>query len=310
MASSVAAEPIVSARGLVKRYGAFEAVRGIDFDVFPGECFGMLGPNGAGKSSTIRMLSCLTDVTAGTLTVFGEDAHPGNLRIKRRIGVVSQDDFLDPSLTVEENLILHGLFYGLTRQQALRRTDELLEFMQLQDRRRQPVRELSGGMRRRLVIARGLIGNPALVVLDEPTTGLDPQARLLVWSKLKELTRSGVTLVITTHYMEEAARLADRLVIMDQGRVLEAGSPQDLVDRVAGTHAVDLWDVDPEALRPAVGDVARVEHRGDLVTLLTRSPDHLLDRLRHARLQPNRYLLRPANLEDVFLLLTGAHLRD
>ena len=310
MAAQNPSTAVVVARHLTKRYGAFEAVRGITFTVERGECFGLLGPNGAGKSSTIRMLCCLTEVSGGELTVFGLTAHPGNLAIKQRIGVVSQDDFLDPSLTVRENLILHGLFYGLKRPEAAARADELLLFMQLENKSRQPVRELSGGMRRRLVIARGLIGRPELLVLDEPTTGLDPQARILVWTKLKELTRSGVTLVVTTHYMEEAERLADRLVVMDNGTILEAGAPAALVDRLAGTHAVDLWEADPEQVALLVGGESRVERRGDLVSVLTRDPDAVLSRLTAGRAIGSRYLLRPANLEDVFLLLTGAALRE
>jgi lipooligosaccharide transport system ATP-binding protein len=301
---------IVEARGLVKTYGTFEAVRGIDFTVEAGQCFGLLGPNGAGKSSTIRMLCCLTDVTAGSLRVFGLDAHPGNLAIKQRIGVVSQDDFLDPNLTVRENLVIHGLFYGLARTEADARADELLAFMQLEPRAHHQVRELSGGMRRRLVIARGLIGRPELVVLDEPTTGLDPQARIMVWSKLKELLRTGVTLIVTTHYMEEAERLADHLVVMDGGRILDRGAPRDLVDRLVGTAALDLWDADAQVVAAAVGEAGRVEPRGELVSVLTRDPDRVVALLKAQGVPMSRYLARPANLEDVFLLLTGAGLRD
>jgi lipooligosaccharide transport system ATP-binding protein len=304
------AQAIVEARGLQKRYGDFQAVRGIDFEVWPGECFGLLGPNGAGKSSTIRMLCCLTEVSGGTLKVFGLDAHPQNLAIKQRIGVVSQDDFLDPSLTVRENLVLHGRFYGLTQKAAQARADELLVFMQLEARQASQVRELSGGMKRRLVIARGLIGQPELLVLDEPTTGLDPQARILVWGKLRELARSGVTLVITTHYMEEAERLTDRLVIMDGGAILEAGPPRELVERLAGTAAVDLWDADPMTVARAAAESGRVETRGELTTVLTRAADEVLRRLKAAGVPMSRYLARPADLQDVFLLLTGSALRE
>jgi lipooligosaccharide transport system ATP-binding protein len=206
--------------------------------------------------------------------------------------------------------LIHGLFYGQSRADADSRADELLEFMQLENKAGSPVRELSGGMRRRLVIARGLIGRPELLVLDEPTTGLDPQARIMVWSKLKELLRTGVTLLITTHYMEEAERLADHLVVMDGGVILEAGTPSELIDRLAGTAAVDVWDADPHAVADVVGTAGRVETRGDLVSILTRDADQVLERLKTGGVPISRYLARPANLEDVFLLLTGSGLRD
>lgn len=301
---------VVEARGLQKNYKGFPAVQGINFSVQAGECFALLGPNGAGKSSTIRMICCLSPVSGGSLRVFGEEAHPDNLHIKQRIGVIGQEDFLDPNLTVTENLLIHGLFYGLSQKEAHSRASELLTFMQLTDKSARRVRELSGGMRRRLVIARGLIGRPDLVVLDEPTTGLDPQARIMVWMQLKELTRRGVTLIVTTHYMEEAHRLADRLAVMDHGRILEEGSPLELVDRLVGTEAVEVWGVDKETLVSAIGDLGRVERRGDSVAILTRRPDAVLDVVRGGTLSVSRYLVRPAGLEDVFLLLTGSELRD
>jgi lipooligosaccharide transport system ATP-binding protein len=301
---------IVSAQHVQKRYGSFVAVRDLSFTVEAGECFAFLGPNGAGKSSTIRMICCQSPVSAGTLTVFGQPAHPHALAIKRRLGVVAQDDYLDAELTVQENLMLHGMFYGLGVREARRRSDELLEFMQLEGKRRQRVRELSGGMRRRLVIARGLIGRPDLLVLDEPTTGLDPQARILVWGRLRELVQGGVTLIVTTHYMEEAARLADRLVVMDHGEILDQGRPQDLVERVAGTEAVDVWGLDAAAVAAAVGEAGRVESRGDGLAVLTRDSQAVLERLSQAPRRPERLQVRPASLEDVFLLLTGKELRE
>lgn len=301
---------VVEARGLEKNYKGFRAVQGISFSVQAGECFALLGPNGAGKSSTIRMISCLSPVSGGSLRVFGEEVHPDNLRIKQRIGVVGQEDFLDPNLTVTENLVIHGLFYGLSQTEARARARELLTFMQLTDKSERRVRELSGGMRRRLVIARGLIGRPDLVILDEPTTGLDPQARIMVWMQLKELTRRGVTLIVTTHYMEEAHRLADRLAVMDHGRILEEGAPLELVDRLVGSEAVEVWGVDKETVTNAVGDLGRVEQRGDSVAILTRRPDAVLNVVNGGTFSASRYLVRPAGLEDVFLLLTGSELRD
>jgi lipooligosaccharide transport system ATP-binding protein len=301
---------VVHAENLQKRYGSFEAVRGLTFDVEEGECFAFLGPNGAGKSSTIRMICCQSPVTAGILTVFGQRADPHAIAVKRRLGVVAQDDYLDPELTVEENLVLHGRFYGLSGREAGARADDLLEFMQLEAKKGQRVKELSGGMRRRLVIARGLIGRPQLLVLDEPTTGLDPQARLLVWTRLRELTRDGVTLIVTTHYMEEAARLADRLVVMDHGLILDRGTPADLVDRIAGTEAVDVWGLELAYAERLVGSVGRVEVRGDALAILSRHGAAVIERLNAGPIAPERLQLRPASLEDVFLLLTGKELRE
>jgi lipooligosaccharide transport system ATP-binding protein len=286
-------------------------VRGIDFTVEAGTCFALLGPNGAGKSSTIRMISCLTPVSAGTLKVFGIAAHPEAREIKRRLGVVAQDDFLDPDLTVEENLVLHGLLYGQTRAEARRRAAEQAGRLGLGDRLGHPVRSLSGGLRRRSVIARALMGRPDLLVLDEPTTGLDPQARLAVWAALRALLREGVTLVVTTHYMEEAERLADQLVVMDHGRILERGTPTDLIRRVVGADVVEVSGVPLERVSDIVGDLGRVEPRGDASAVLTHEPTAVVERLR-CELGPGPYrcLVRPADLEDVFLLLTGKGLAE
>jgi|BEDMetMinimDraft_2_1075160.scaffolds.fasta_scaffold02800_4 lipooligosaccharide transport system ATP-binding protein len=306
---------VIEARGLEKWYGPGPedtqgyAVRGIDFTVEAGRCFALLGPNGAGKSSTIRMISCLTPLSRGMLRVFGMDAHPDAREIKRRIGVVAQDDFLDPDLTVEENLVLHGLFYGQNRTAARRRAADLAASLGLADRLGSAVRALSGGLRRRLVIARALMGHPDLLVLDEPTTGLDPQARLVVWAALRALLREGVTLVVTTHYMEEAERLADELVVMDHGRILDQGAPHDLIRRVAGQDVVEVFDVAVPRVVDAVGDLGRVEARGDACAVLTDDPARVVERLRR-ELGAGRYLVRPADLEDVFLLLTGKELGE
>jgi len=306
---------VIEARGLTKRYGTMTAVAGIDLDVEAGECFALLGPNGAGKSTTIRMICCLGDVTDGSLTVLGEPAYPGNRRIKHQLGVVAQEDHLDPGLTVLENIELHGRFYGLDGGQARARALELLVFLQLDSRAGEQVRALSGGMRRRLVIARALMGGPRLLVLDEPTTGLDPQARLLVWAKLRELRAAGVTILITTHYMDEAERLADRLAIVDHGRILERGTPREVIDRVVGADCLECLGV-AEALAARMIDVAatvpgaRAERQGDGLVVFGPDAGRVLEAWRTAGLEPSRYVRRPSGLEDVFLSLTGRDLRE
>lgn len=308
------ADSVVSARDLVKRYGAFEAVKGITFDIATGECFGLLGPNGAGKSTTIRMICCLTDVTSGSLTVLGQDVHPGNRLVKRQLGVVSQDDNLDPSLTVRENTEIHGRFYGLGSREARIRSNELLEFMQISDRAQEQVRSLSGGMRRRLVIARALMGTPRILILDEPTTGLDPQARLLVWAKIRELRDQGVTILLTTHYMEEAERLADHLVVIDRGTILDRGTPQELIRRVVGEDFLELPDLSAgvigriQAMLEGVG--GWMDHQAQTLLVYGDNMDDVIDVLTREHLLPRTYYRRRASLEDVFLKLTGRELRE
>ncbi|MBF0589808.1 MAG: ATP-binding cassette domain-containing protein, partial [Magnetococcales bacterium] len=218
-------KPVVEAKNLTKRYADKSVVNGIDFQVMPGECFGILGPNGAGKTTTLRMLVGLTPKDGGTLEVFGLPMNPNQTETPSRLGVVAQDNSLDIDLTVRENLLVYGRYFGLSTAELKERVDPLLSFAQLGDRGDALVRELSGGMQRRLVIARSLIASPKLVILDEPTTGLDPQARHLIWQKLRRLKETGVTLVLTTHYMEEAAQLCDRLMVLDKGRILDQGSP-------------------------------------------------------------------------------------
>lgn len=306
---------VIEARGLTKHYGAFVAVRGIDLDVRAGECFALLGPNGAGKSTTIRMICCLADVTAGSLVVLGEKPYPGNRRLKQKLGVVAQEDYLDPGLTVLENIELHGRFYGLSASEARERALGLLAFLQLDQRQGEQVRALSGGMRRRLVVARALMGRPELLVLDEPTTGLDPQARLLVWAKLRELRSSGVTILMTTHYMDEAERLADRLAIVDHGIVLERGTPSELIDRVVGPDCLECLGVPDEEARVLM-DLAesipgtRAERQGDAVVVYGPDAGYVLEAWREAHREPARYVRRPSGLEDVFLSLTGRDLRE
>ena len=305
---------VIEAEQLVKRYGDFEAVHGIDFSVAEGSCFGLLGPNGAGKSTTIRMICCLAEVSAGRLTVLGHDAHPGNLTIKRQLGVVSQEDYLDPSLTVRENVELHGRFYGMGYRDAKRRAQDLLVFLQLDEKGGEQVRSLSGGMRRRAVIARALMGRPRLLILDEPTTGLDPQARILVWSKIRELKQDGVTILLTTHYMDEAQRLADDLVVIDHGNILERGTPGDLIARVVGADCLEIAECDPTLGQSlvdhsqAMGAIS--DWQGDSLMLFATEMDPIIARLQAEKLLPPQYYRRRASLEDVFLRLTGRDLRE
>ncbi|HEY6058332.1 MAG TPA: ABC transporter ATP-binding protein, partial [Candidatus Limnocylindrales bacterium] len=234
------APPLISARGLTKRFKTVTAVDAIDFDVARGESFGFLGPNGAGKTSTMRMIGCVSPVSAGHLTVFGFDPNADGPRIRARLGVVPQSDTLDMELTVRENLLIYGRYFDLSRKEAGRRADELLEFVQLGERASDQVEPLSGGMKRRLTIARALINEPDLLLLDEPTTGLDPQARHLLWDKLYRLKQRGVTLVLTTHYMDEAEQLCDRLVVMDKARIVAEGSPRELIDRYSTREVLEL----------------------------------------------------------------------
>jgi lipooligosaccharide transport system ATP-binding protein len=232
--------PLISARALTKRFGSFTAVDAVDFDVARGEAFGFLGPNGAGKTSTMRMIACVSPVTEGSLRVLGLDPAVDGARIRARLGVVPQADTLDMELTVRENLLIYGRYFDLSRREALRRADSLLEFVQLTERATDAVEPLSGGMKRRLTIARSLINEPDLLLLDEPTTGLDPQARHLLWDRLYRLKQSGVTLVLTTHYMDEAEQLCDRLVVMDKARIVAEGSPRQLIERYSTREVTEL----------------------------------------------------------------------
>jgi lipooligosaccharide transport system ATP-binding protein len=305
--------PVVEARNLTKAYGSFVAVKRIDFTVRRQECFGFLGPNGAGKTSTMKMIYCRTPVTDGSLTVLGMDVRREERRIKHQIGVVTQDNDLDPDLTVRQNLSVYASFFGLSRQQAREKADELLIFVQLQDKAKQFVRELSGGMKRRLTIARALVNDPAILILDEPTTALDPQARLLVWQRLSELKARGVTLILSTHYMEEAARLCDRLVIMHEGRILTEGSPQRLIADHAAEYVLELprHGQYNDILLNRLGNRIRFsETIGD--TLFIYSEDGLS--VRHSLLElgvpSGSATAREATLEDVFLRLTGRDLEE
>ncbi len=303
--------PLVSARGLTKRYGSFTAVAGIDFDVRRGECFGFLGPNGAGKSSTIRMICCLSPLSGGELHIDGLDVRRQPRAVKSRLGVVSQDDNLDPDISVRQNLLFYARYFDLPHDVAARRADEALALFQLSEKANEKVDDLSGGMKRRLTIARALISDPVLLVLDEPTTGLDPQARHLVWRQLRALKEQGMTLLLTTHYMDEAARLCDRLVIMHQGRILVQGTPQDLIREHAGYEVIEAEPSSaerPELLRRLHHiEGLQVEDTGEALFIFTEGPGAPIA----AQLGlPADILIRRANLEDVFLRLTGRGLLD
>jgi lipooligosaccharide transport system ATP-binding protein len=305
-------ESTLEARGLKKSYSGFEAVKGVDFKVFGGECFGFLGPNGAGKTTTMKMIYGAVIPTGGELAVAGLDVYHHEREIKRRIGVVPQENNLDDALKVEENLLIYGRYYDLPSKLVLRRAEELLDFMQLSEKAEATVEQLSGGMKRRLLIARALINDPEIVVLDEPTTGLDPQARHLVWDRLRALTAEGKTLVLTTHYMEEAARLCDRLVIMEGGRIIAGGTPKELIEEHVSPQVLEFRTGHDaiEALLPAVESAAEaVERTGDEVLLAyTQDADALLDEVRKSGVDVKNTVYRQAGLEDVFLRLTGRSL--
>ena len=303
---------LIHARGLLKRFGDLTAVDGIDFDVQKGEAFGFLGPNGAGKSSTMRMIACVSPPTDGILSILGLDPLRDGPAIRGRLGVVPQLDTLDNELTVRENLVIYARYFGISRKDARVRADELLEFVQLSDRAKDKVEPLSGGMKRRLTIARSLVNNPEVLLLDEPTTGLDPQARHVVWERLFRLKQQGVTLVLTTHYMDEAEQLCDRLVIMDRGRIAEEGSPAELIRRLSTREVVEVrFPGDLPKLDSLVfdGRVARVEALADRILLYTDDGDAVVP-IVHEKLQPLSVLVRRSSLEDVFLSLTGRTLID
>jgi lipooligosaccharide transport system ATP-binding protein len=300
--------PLVVARGLTKRFGDFTAVDGVDFEVRPGEAFGFLGPNGAGKSSTMRMVGCVSPITAGTLRMFGLDPEVDGPRIRARLGVVPQQDSLDEELTLRENLVVYARYFDISRAEAGQKAAELLEFAQLTERADDRVEPLSGGMKRRLTIARSLVNDPELLLLDEPTTGLDPQARHLVWDRLYRLKQRGVSLVLTTHYMDEAEQLCDRLVVMDGGRIVAEGSPLDLIQRYSTREVVEMRMApgENEAAAEKVADLAeRVEALPDRVLLYADDGDAVVSVVLERGLRPDALLVRRSTLEDVFLTLTG-----
>jgi lipooligosaccharide transport system ATP-binding protein len=302
---------LIHARDLTKRFGDFTAVDGVDFDVHVGEAFGFLGPNGAGKTSTMRMIACISPITDGTLSVVGMNPSKDGTRIKSRIGVVPQEDNLDVELTVMENLLMYARYFDIPGTVARARADELLEFVQLTERAKDQVDPLSGGMKRRLTIARALINEPDLLLLDEPTTGLDPQARHLVWDRLYRLKSRGVTLVITTHYMDEAEQLCDRLVVMDHAKIVASGSPRELIEQYSTREVLELrlTDAVRGTLDGRLDDLAdRVEELPDRILLYAADGEQALEGI-HARQIPiESALVRRSTMEDVFLRLTGRSL--
>ncbi len=305
--------PLIEATGLVKRFGGFTAVDGIDVAVRAGEAFGFLGPNGAGKSSTMRMIGCVSPVTEGRLRILGLDPARDGPAIRARLGVCPQTDNLDPELTVAENLTTYARFFGIPRKVARARAAELLDFVQLSERAGSKVEPLSGGMKRRLTIARALINEPEVVLLDEPTTGLDPQARHLVWERLFRLKQRGVTLVLTTHYMDEAEQLCDRLVVMDGGKIVAEGSPRELIAHHSTREVVELrFAAESQELfvDKLAGICERVEPLPDRVLLYVDDGDAAVATVHERALAPASVLVRRSTLEDVFLQLTGRTLVD
>ncbi|MCW2759562.1 MAG: transporter ATP-binding protein [Nocardioidaceae bacterium] len=314
--------PMITARGLRKSFplrdgGSFEAVKGIDVDVRRGEAFGFLGPNGAGKSSTMRMIAAVSPVTGGTLRILGLDPATDGSDIRGRIGVCPQEDSLDTELSVLENLTVYGRYFGIPRATVRERAAELLDFVQLTEKKDAKVDDLSGGMKRRLTIARSMINDPELILLDEPTTGLDPQARHVLWDRLFRLKQQGVTLVITTHYMDEAEQLCDRLVVMDKGLIVAEGSPAELIRSHSTREVAELrfgiGDTEGHSAKVTeiLGDLAeRVEVLPDRLLVYTVDGEAALARVHEAGLSPVATLVRRSSLEDVFLRLTGRTLVD
>jgi lipooligosaccharide transport system ATP-binding protein len=304
--------PLVRAHELQKDFGSFRAVDGISFEIQPGEAFGILGPNGAGKSSTMKMLGCVSPRSGGELSIFGLDPDVDGTAIRARLGVVPQDDTLDIGLSVRENVMVYGRFFDLPRKLVRQRADELLEFTQLSDRADDKVEPLSGGMKRRLTIARALINQPELVMLDEPTTGLDPQARHLLWERLYRLKRDGATLLLTTHYMDEAEQLCDRLVVMDGGTIVDEGSPRALIERHCSPEVLELRFDDPRQQVAAADVLGRsalsIEELPDRILVNTDNGDRAAAEIAGLGVTPATSMTRRSTLEDVFLQLTGRSL--
>lgn len=304
-------EPVIVTQNLVKRYQDFVAVDGISFEVAPGESFGLLGPNGAGKSTTMRMIGAVSTRTSGDLRVLGLDPNAYGPEIRSQLGVVPQENNLDLELKVRENLLVYGRYFGLPRARVARRADELLEFAQLADKATAKVDDLSGGMKRRLTIARALINDPRLLLLDEPTTGLDPQARHILWDRLFRLKEQGTTLLVTTHYMDEAEQLCDRLVVVDQGRIMAEGSPADLIRRYSSREVLEVRfgsTQNAEVAGRIEGFGERVEVLPDRILVYSDSGEKELERMTAVGLRPLTSLVRRSSLEDVFLRLTGRNL--
>jgi len=303
-------EVLIEAENLTKKFGDLVAVDNINFKVSTGEVFGFLGPNGAGKTTTMRMVHCVSPLTSGKLTVAGIDVTKQAREIKKMIGVAPQEDNLDPDFTVFHNLMVYARYFDIPKEEALKRAEELLKFVQLQEKRNVLIDELSAGMKRRLILARALINEPQILILDEPTTGLDPQARHLIWDKVRSLRKEGVTIVLTTHYMEEAAQLCDRTVIMDSGKIIEEGKPADLIKKHVGEEVLEVaYDEEVlKFLKQAFPD-ARLDVVGDRIQVFTNQPRGVFAEMLK-KFSFKAAMIRDANLEDVFLKLTGRLLRE
>lgn len=303
-------EVLIEAKDLTKKFGDLMAVDTVAFQVFKGECFGFLGPNGAGKTTTMKMINCVLPLTAGTLTVAGMDVTRQSREIKTMIGVAPQEDNLDPDFTVLHNLVVYARYFDIPKGVALKRADDLLKFVQLEEKRKVLIDQLSAGMKRRLILARALINEPQILILDEPTTGLDPQARHLIWDKARDLQRQGVTIVLTTHYMEEATQLCDRLLIMDNGKIIEEGTPVNLIKKHVGEEVLEVgYDEQVlKFLKEAFPD-AHLDVVGDRIQLFTNKPRGVFSEIL-SKFSFKAAMIRDANLEDVFLKLTGRRLRE
>ena len=304
-------ESLITARGLTKKYGDFTAVDGIDFDVAKGESFGLLGPNGAGKSTTMRIIAATSRRTAGTISILGRDPEEHGPQVRAHLGVVPQQDNLDTELTVAENLYIYGRYFGLSKKFVKGKVDELLAFAQLDEKKDVKVEALSGGMKRRLTIARALVSEPDILMLDEPTTGLDPQARHILWDRLFRLKEDGVTLIITTHFMDEAEQLCDRLVVMDKGKIMAEGSPAELIKKYATREVLEVRfgsDKNKE-VAPILHKLCdRIEELPDRILMYLEDGEALLEEIVAKKLHPNTSLVRRSSLEDIFLRLTGRSL--
>ena len=301
-------ESLISARGLTKKYGDFTAVNAIDFDVAKGESFGLLGPNGAGKSTTMRIIAATSQRTAGTISILGRDPEEHGPQIRAHLGVVPQQDNLDGELTVTENLFIYGRYFGLSKKFIRAKIEELLEFAQLEEKRNVKVDALSGGMKRRLTIARALVSEPDILMLDEPTTGLDPQARHILWDRLFRLKETGVTLVLTTHFMDEAEQLCDRLVVMDNGKIMAEGSPLELIKVYSTKEVLEVRfgsERNKEVAPILRGMCDRIEELPDRILMYVEDGEALLEEIIAKKLHPTTSLVRRSSLEDVFLRLTG-----
>jgi lipooligosaccharide transport system ATP-binding protein len=301
---------LIKAQNLTKKYGDFVAVDNIEFEVFKGECCGFLGPNGAGKTTTIKMINCVLPLTTGQLTVADKSVTENPREIKRMIGVAPQESNLDPDFTVLNNLLVYARYFDISKEEALKHSQDLLKFFQLEEKTRVIIDELSTGMKRRLLLARALINTPQILLLDEPTTGLDPQARHLIWDKVRELKKSGVTIILTTHYMDEATELCDRTLIMDKGKIIEEGSPLTLIQKHIGEEVLEV-DYDENTLKTLKEKLpeARIEILSDRIHVFTSQPHGVFERFLEN--SPTKgATIRQANLEDVFLKLTGRGLRE